>query len=365
MCLIDYDIDWVDTLPSVKADGFLNEMDNSTFEHQSVTNHTAFDNTAIEALKPVVFHSWYTGVLVSGLFILAAGVPGNLITILAYFKYEQLHSPTNILICSQSIGDLFTCMTGPLYTILNYTEVGQAVASSRKYLCLVSLVLINTALQSSITNILALSTERFIAVYFSLHYYNWVTETNVKRAVVVIWTVVISINCIPIFAWNIWTPGLPCTSVTVYPQIFFQGYFIIPSLICMLICAVENSLIALMAVQKQRSITAAVVVQNADQQTEEVRSGNQFKVTKMLLLISGCFYATWLPWIIFNSIFFGLPSSWKKYGVPTWILVAFEYSKVILVANAIANPFIYGWKNLLFRNAYYKLLGIKRNPNEL
>ncbi|ELU12753.1 hypothetical protein CAPTEDRAFT_192576 [Capitella teleta] len=339
-------------------------MDNSTAEPQSFTIHTASDDTAIEALKPLVFHSWYTGVLVSGLVILAAGALGNLITTLAYFKYEQLHSPTNILICSQSLGDLFTCVTGLLYAILSYTKVGQAMGSSHKYLCLVSIVITLMSLQSSIINILALSTERFIAVYFSYRYYNWVTETNAKRAVVVIWTVVICINGISIFAWNTWTPGLPCQTVNVYPQIFFQGYFIIPSLICMLICAIENSFIALMAVRKQRSIAAAVVVQNGDQQIEDanIRSGNQFKVTKMLLLVSGCFYAAWLPWIALNSLFFSLPSSWKKHGVHRGVLVAFEYSKPLVAANTIVNPFIYGWKNLLFRDAYYKLLGIKRNP---
>ncbi|ELU12776.1 hypothetical protein CAPTEDRAFT_192604 [Capitella teleta] len=127
-----------------------------------------------------------------------------------------------------------------------------------------------------------------------------------------------------------------------------------------------NHIIALMAVRKQRSIAAAVVVQNGDQQTEDanIRSGNQFKVTKMLLLVSGCFYAAWLPWIALNSLFFSLPSSWKKHGVPRGVLVAFEYSKPLVAANTIVNPFIYGWKNLLFRDAYYKLLGIKRNPNE-
>ncbi|ELT94936.1 hypothetical protein CAPTEDRAFT_143381 [Capitella teleta] len=340
-------------------------MDNTVFEPQSVTYSASLGDTVTTALKPKFFHSWTTGLFVCCLIVLAAGIPGNLLTILAYFKNQQLHNPTNILICNQSIGDFFTCVTGPLFAILNYTKVGQALASSHKYLCLVSLALVNTVVQSSITNILALSTERFIAVYFSLRYYNWVTETNVKRAVVAIWTVVILINWIPLFFWNVWMPGgMPCMPVIVLPEIF-HIYFTIPSMTCLLICAVENMAIAFRAVRKQRSIIA-VAVQNVDQQPGEAntKSRDQFKVTKIMLLVVGCFFAAWLPWIVLVSILYRLPPSWEKYGIPTWVLVAFDYSKVFLAANTIANPFIYGWKNLLFRDAYYKLLGIKRNPNE-
>ncbi|ELU14981.1 hypothetical protein CAPTEDRAFT_91405 [Capitella teleta] len=333
-------------------------MDNSTFEPLNVTDAAVIGET-------VVYRSWYQGVLACDLVILAAGIPGNLLTILAYFKYKQLQSPTNLLICSQSIGDLFTCLTGPIFAVLNYTEVGQALASSNKYLCLVSLGMVLAALQSSIINILALGTERFIAVYFSLNYYNWVTDRNVQVAVVTIWTMVISINCLPVFGWNEWKPGVPCMSVNVYPQIFFQVLFIIPCMGCLLVCALENFAIAFTAVKKQRSIAAAVVVPNADQQTEEakIKSGNQFKITKMLLLVVGCFYASWLPWIIFNCIFFSLPPPWKESGIPKWVLVANEYSKAVLVANTLVNPFIYGWKNKPFRDAYNKLLGIRKTSN--
>ncbi|ELU01804.1 hypothetical protein CAPTEDRAFT_120704 [Capitella teleta] len=304
--------------------------------------------------------------MVCALIVVLVGIPGNLITILAYFKYDQLHSPTNLLICSQSIGDLFTCLTGPIFVVLNYTEIGQALASSNKYLCLAGLGMVLTSLQSSIINIMALGTERFIAVYFSLNYYNWVTDRNVKIAVVAIWTVVISINCLPVFGWNVWQPGTPCMSVNVYPQIFFQVLFIIPSMGCLLVCALGNSAIAFMAIRRQRAIAAAVMAPNSNQSTEEanIKSGNEFKVTKMLLLVVGCFYASWLPWITLNSIFFSLPSSWKKNGVPKGVLVAYEYSKTVLAANTLFNPFIYGWRNKLFRDAYYKLLGIRRSEGE-
>ncbi|ELU01883.1 hypothetical protein CAPTEDRAFT_191309 [Capitella teleta] len=342
-------------------------MDSSTSEPQNVTDAAVFDETFGAVLKQAVYYSWYKGVFICVLVFAAAGITGNLLTILAYVKYEQLQSPTNLLICSQSIGDLLICLCGgPMFAAFNYTEAGQALASSNKYLCLVSLLVSLVALQSSITNILALSTERFIAVYFSLHYYNWVTDRNVKIVVVVIWAVIISINCLPLFGWNDWKSEVACMPVTVYPQLFVQSLFALPSLIFVLVSTVENFAMAVTAVRRQRSIAAAVVVPNADQQTEEakIKSGNQFKVTKMLLLVVGCFFTAWLPWIILSSILYRVPSSWKMNGVPKGILIAFEYSKCVLGANSIANPFIYGWKNKMFRDAYYKLLGIRRTQDE-
>ncbi|ELU12501.1 hypothetical protein CAPTEDRAFT_214828 [Capitella teleta] len=215
-------------------------MDNATLDPEAITSLVS-----LASAERAPYYSWYTGVMICGLVVLMAGIPGNLLTILAYFKYDQLHGPTNLLICSQSIGDLFTCLTGPIFAVLNYTVDGQALASSHKYLCLAGLGMVLAALQSSIFHILALGIERFIAVYFSLYYYNWVTDRNVKIAVVAIWTVVISINCLPIFGWTTWKPGVPCMTVNVYPQIFFQVLFIIPSMGCLLVCALGNFAIAL------------------------------------------------------------------------------------------------------------------------
>ncbi|ELU01694.1 hypothetical protein CAPTEDRAFT_133785 [Capitella teleta] len=335
-------------------------MDNITSEPlQPVTE-------ILTALKSWIFPSWYSGVIVCILVVLAAGIPGNLFTILAYFKCQQLRNPTNLLICNQSVGDLFTCLSGYLFAVLVYTEVGQALAASHKYLCLVSLGLTVATLQSSIANILALSTDRFIAVYFSFEYYNWVTDRNVKIAVVTIWTVVISIFCLPLFGWNTWKPEAPCVSVNMYSKTFFQGLFIIPNLLGLLVCAVENFAIAFTSIRKQRSIAPMAVVVSEEQQTEEgnAKSKNQFKVTKMLLLVVGCFYAAWLPFILLNTLIFSMPTAWEKNGVPKWILIAFEYSKAFLGFNPIINPFIYGWRNVLFRKTYYKLLGIKIYQNE-
>ncbi|ELU10699.1 hypothetical protein CAPTEDRAFT_99779 [Capitella teleta] len=333
-------------------------MDNTSSEPlQPVTE-------IITALKPGNFASWFSGVLVCILFVLLAGIPGNLLTILAYSKCKELQTPTNLLICNQSVGDLFTCLSGLIFVVVLYTEAGQALVASHKYPCLVILALVTATLQSSVANILALSTERFIAVYFSLDYYNWVTDRNVKRSVAVIWTVVIAVNCLPLLGWNSWKSETPCVSFNMYSKIFYQGLFVFPNLICLLVCAAENFAIAFTALRKQRLVAVAVIAQNPQTEEANIKRRNQFKVTKMLLLVVGCFYAAWLPIIVFNTIVFSKPSSWEQNGAPRWFLITFEYSKVILGANTIVNPFIYGWKNLQFREAYYRLLGIKRTQNE-
>ncbi|ELT95600.1 hypothetical protein CAPTEDRAFT_210525 [Capitella teleta] len=332
-------------------------MDNITSEPETASNSQF---TGMQ--KPVIFYSWYHGILGTMLIILMAGIPGNVLTILAYFKEGQLRSPTNLLICSQSIGDLFTCLVGPLFTVLIYTEIGLALTSSHKYLCVTSLALVMTSLQSSVMNIIALCSERFIAVFFSLRYYDWVTDVTVKGAVVTIWTMVILINCLPLFGLNKWKPGIVCKPEEVHPKIYFQGLVTIPIMFCLMICAMQNIAIAVMAVRKQRSISPQVSIPDEEQQADEakIKSRNQFKVTKMLLLVVGCFYTTWLPWIVCNSIYFSLPSSWRNNGVPEWFSFLNECSALLLSTYPIVNPFIYGWKNLLFRDAYYKLLGIKR-----
>ncbi|ELU16525.1 hypothetical protein CAPTEDRAFT_90101 [Capitella teleta] len=303
--------------------------------------------------------------MVYAVIMLTAGVPGNILTIVAYCKCEHLQSPTNLLICNQSIGDLFTCITGPLFVILNYTQAGLVLTSSHRYLCLICLASLLISLESSIFNILALSTERFIAVYIPYHYYSWVTVTRTKRVVISIWSVVVITNCLPIMGWENWTPGVPCMTIYVYPKIFFQFVFVIPCLVCLGACAIENVLIAIMAVKKQRSIAPALPVNHDQLQEEAARKiKRQFKVTKMLLMVVGVFYITWVPYLVLNSILYSMPTSWKDRGVPEWVVILNELCKPLVVVNTITNPFIYGYKNQTFRDAYYKVLGIRNTQIE-
>ncbi|ELU17981.1 hypothetical protein CAPTEDRAFT_45276, partial [Capitella teleta] len=287
------------------------------------------------------------------LLISGAGVPGNVLTIIAYIKHAKLWNPTNLLILSQTIGDLLTCLTGPLYFVFNYSEAGMVVTSSYKYLCLMSLGSLMISIQSSITNILALSTERFIAVYFPYRYYSLVTDAKVKMGVGMIWTVVLVINLLPFLGLETWTPEQPCMATRVYYPLYTQAIILLPSAVCLLIAALENILIGAMTVKKQHSV---VPNDNINQPIQEAASKSDFKVTKMLLQVVGIFFLSWVPIMTTNVVLLNAPMKWKLNGIPEWYVALNEWTKPLMLLNAIANPFIYAFKNIDYRTAYFKLL---------
>ncbi|ELT94471.1 hypothetical protein CAPTEDRAFT_213487 [Capitella teleta] len=324
-----------------------------------------FSSAAAEvAPRSAIFRPWFTALMVTGLLMSAAGVPGNLLTIVAYLKHAQLRNPTNLLICSQTIGDLLTCLTGPIFFVLNYSEAGLVLASSYKYLCLIGLGTLMLSLQSSILNILALSTERFIAVFSPYDYYSWITETKVKIAVAVIWSSVLVINFLPFFGWDTWSADGYCMATRVYSPIFSQFIYLLPCAICLLISAVQNILIGGMAAKKQRSVVPVAAQGNQESADDGAARKSQFKVTKMLLQVVGVFYISWMPQIITNVLLINPPKSWRQNGIPEWYYFMNEWAKPAMMINTIANPFIYAFKNVHYRTAYFKILGIKNNEVE-
>lgn len=320
-------------------------------------------------LRPSLFLEWFSFIIVWDVMLIALGIPGNIFTLLAFIKYKELRNPTNLLICNQSVGDLFFAVTSPIFIFFNYTKVGLETSFENKYACLFALAIILISLQISIMNILALSIERLLAIVFTFEYYLWVTERAVKIAVGLIWTVVITINLIPMFGWNKWEPGHKCQTTFAYYRTSFMSFFIFPSLVCLILTAVINIVIGAMAIKKQRMINPVQPTTNKDEEAEndstDFKKTPQYKVTKMLLLVVGVFYLSWMPYLTLNSLFFALPTSWKLYGPPPQVLIMYELSKGMLAINAMFNPLIYGYKNLKFRAAYFKLLGIKMNNSEL
>ncbi|ELU16331.1 hypothetical protein CAPTEDRAFT_192441 [Capitella teleta] len=325
----------------------------------AIEAHTTDGFSPAVSTKITLYRPFFTNIMICGVLLSIAGVPGNVLTVGAYFKHAKLHNPTNLLILSQTIGDLLTCLLSFLFFVLNYTEAGLVMISSNKYLCLLSLGSIMMALQISSTNVLALSTERFIAVFYPFKYYTWVTDVKVTVGVVMIWSTVLLFNLLPFFGWETWTPEGYCRATQVYSPVYSQCIYLLPCALCLVLSAFENILVGGMTFKKQRPV---VPVGGDDQPEARAAPKVEFRVTKMLLQVVGIFYLSWLPPIVTTVLILNSPLSWKRDGIPEWYVALNEWSKPLILLNAIANPFIYASKNIHYKTAYCKLLGIKIVP---
>ncbi|ELU11846.1 hypothetical protein CAPTEDRAFT_188655 [Capitella teleta] len=290
--------------------------------------------------------------IVIGCVICALGVLTNLMLLLTYTKHPELQNPANLLLVNQSIADLITCGLFPYYLLQTHTEAGRQVVSRYKYLCLATLCSICLSLWASLFTLLSLSFDRMINIRFPFHYVRLVTEPLVKRFTVFLWIAMVSIICLPLFGLNTWQPGQACSAFTTFPKIYFINFFLLTSFIIVILVGVLNLVICAVAISKRK-------IQPSGTETQQLQMKSQYKLTKMLLVVVGVFYACWMPYISLNMI--GLLGANALFGgaVPAWFIMILESSKILLVVCGSLNPLIYAWKIREFRRAFQKTVGLQ------
>ena len=314
---------------------------------ESSTVQTTFNNTepTVEVTASAVTHTW---LIVWYEVILLAGIPGNVISILAFVKFSSLRSPSNYLIFSLSVADLMSCLASQVAVVIWYTKFGQEAAQIYKSLCLVTIWIQVVSVMVSMLHITALTVDRVVAVLWSLHYLVYITEELMFRQCIIIWLSTIVITAPPIFGWNTWMPGKKCYPHDIFPKTF-QFVCQINFFIIMIILGTLNVLLGRIAFMKSKvhplgSIQGKDIVQ---------KNNGNFRITKMLLMVIGTNYITWIPVFTFSSISI---FSNSQSLMSTEAHVIQDYVNALALLNTVANPCIYAWKDAKFRMAYRKLI---------
>ena len=325
-----------------------------------------------------IIFDWYIAIILLAYLVIVVAVPGNILTLISYYKFESLKTSTNFLIANQSLTDALLGFAAQSFIWANYTQWGLNISSTYKYACLITLACINASLIASILNIFSLTIERLCAVLFPLRYYQWMTEAVTKKMVIAIWAYVALFTLPPLLGWNTWIPGRKCMSILALDTYYFIFLFILPSACALALCVIGNTIIAVVAFKKSKvepaniqpvgvlSVSSQIQPSDVDATTGPPDNAvKSYKITKMLLTVVGIFCLCLLPWIIITLILFKPPEGWKVRGPPEYILILHELSKVMLLVNTAANPFIYAWRNAQYRKAFQRLLRFKHNNEHI
>ena len=228
-----------------------------------------------------------------------------------------------------------------------FGTVNQEAAQTYQTLCLVSIWIQLISVLTSVLHIISLTVDRVVAVLWSLHYLVYITEKLMFRQCSMILVSTIVITAPPVFGWNAWMPGKNCFPTDIFPKPFLYLIEIIFFLI-MLILGILNVLLGRIAFMKSK------VHPLGNMQGEEIAQKNNgnFKITKMLLMVIGTNYITWIPTLTLTAVII-FSNSQSPMSAEAHIM--YEYARLIPLLNAVANPCIYAWKDAKFRMAYRKL----------
>ncbi|ELT99181.1 hypothetical protein CAPTEDRAFT_121728 [Capitella teleta] len=263
----------------------------------------------------------------------------------------QLQTPTNLLICNQSVCDILFSILGQPFLWFSYTQPGIYYVLTDKWLCLLGLFTTRLTSMASLVAIVLLSLERSVAIFCPFRYYVLVSDHVVRRVIAASWLVSVVLNGMPLLGWQTWQPGLRCFSMYVVPNAYNMFIYTNFSVICLISAAIMNICIAVVATRKKN---CAVNDFNAAANT-----GNQgnFKITKMLLKVVGLFYLCWMPFLVL-TIFYTITPIGQREHLPDWFIAIHDLSKVLVAVNSVLNPVIYAHSNQQYRQAFKRILHI-------
>ncbi|ELU13325.1 hypothetical protein CAPTEDRAFT_198769 [Capitella teleta] len=321
-----------------------------------LSNHTAAP-TEEEPGDITLIPDWYVYFMVALYADSILVVPGNLMTVIAFFKYRLRQTTTNILICNQSIADLLVAITAQGFILTNYHPYGVRLAMKSKLICLFSLTGLMFSITSSVCNVALLTVERFLSIVMPIRS----MKNKMRMALTFIipsWIILLVINSVPLLGFNFWKPGHQCLTYVVSPA--FYSYVIFqPMLLALVVIALLNFgiwRIARKQINRCKVKPAPKDVTPSGLLSEKQIKLNQ-KVTKMQLTLVGCFYIMYMPYICLTLLkSFPPVASWKLHGPPDVISILHEISKVLVGLNSALNPVIYAVRSPHFNKAFRSLL---------
>ena len=164
-------------------EGNHSEHENSCFYLGDPSFHKAHERFTLNLITAII-----------NIVTVPVGVVANLLIVTAIFGCPRLRTPSNLLIASLALSDLFVSLT----VQLGYITYRLLENQLRLVPCFVR-IMYHLAFFScfgvSFMTLGAVSYERFVAVRLQVRYNDFFSSTRVVKYVLIIWTLNIFVNC--------------------------------------------------------------------------------------------------------------------------------------------------------------------------
>ena len=268
----------------------------------------------------------------------------NSVTIHALRKTSSLPKPLKTLLLSLAVSDLGVgLIVQPMYIAVSVMELERNTQNNPIYnnMLFVFLMTLNVFFPASFFGVMALSADRFLAIYLHLRYQELVTHKRVIAVVISIWVLSALASLI----------GL-CTPVNISFAIFATI-----AVFCLLATTLIHYKIYVAVRRHANQISQALQVQQVAQNGEMENAARMRKFAVGALFVYIAFLVCYLPRIC-TSIATAID------GTSTTTESSRLYSLTLAFLNSSLNPLIYCWKMRQIRHAVMDILrNILRSHN--
>ena len=283
----------------------------------------------------------------------AIGFIGNVLVIRIVHKTRQMHTPTNYLLANMAVSDIITIL---LYLCNSFTEdqLGRVSHKFATFACkALSIVEICIMVSSSTLTVLAL--ERYHALLKPFRTELRLSEDNVKKAIVFIWTTSVVI-CFPQFFFAEWSEEHiscvdPFDKMTEGSKIYTLLYFTIFIMQSAIMIFCYGSLI------RGLYFTDTVCSENDEEGNSEKK-----KLVLTFLLASLAFLIGYGPSIVLHILFASEDNEQNNDSELYSVLEA--VSRFLFDLTLCLNPILYAFRSSSYQQEFKRLLICKKpTPN--
>ncbi|UYV82943.1 hypothetical protein LAZ67_22001459 [Cordylochernes scorpioides] len=279
------------------------------------------------------------------IFIIIVGVSGNLLTLVALARVPRVRSAASAFIASLCVADLLFCAVNLPFTASRFLHRAWVHGDT---LCVVFPFLRYVNVGMSLLSITAITVNRYILISHPRLYPRVYSRVNIVLMILFTWIFPVVLVFPTLFGkWGRfgYDPTiLNCSILEVNgksPKVFlFILGFLIP---CVAILACYSRIFLVVRRSRLR------VQQHGDRQGMTRQKKEEYRLTKMVLVIFCSFVCCYLPITIIKVVD-------KRAKLPALHLLGY----IMIYASACVNPVIYGLTNKLYRNAYRTVLSCGR-----
>ena len=281
----------------------------------------------------------------------AIGFIGNVLVIRIVHKTRQMHTPTNYLLANMAVSDVITIL---LFLCNNYftkDQLGHVKHKFATFACKAFNIVEICIMVSSIT-LTVLALERYHALLKPFRTELRLSEDNVKKAIVFIWTTSVVI-CFPQFFFAEWSEKRPSCFPPPYKEskiyiLLYVSIFIMQSTI-MFFC--YGSLI------KGLYFTATICSENDEEGNSEKK-----KLVLTFLLASLAFLIGYGPFIVLY-ILVASGDNEQVYDSELFSVLK-AVSRFLFELTLCLNPILYAFRSSRYQQEFKRLLICKKpTPN--
>lgn len=271
---------------------------------------------------------------------------GNCLVITAILKYEQLQTSAGVFIASLAGADLLIgSITIPFYISVQYLNI----YSSSEVVCSISFAIVVFPTGVSLSNLFCLAVDRYLLIKNPFVYERFITNKRYAIVSVIIWIYVMLFSFAPLkyfLSVSKWY-GL-CKFNVIFPSYYLITILFKLSFIFLIItyCYIK---IYQISNQQHRRIT---IMENS---SISHNTKHNLKAAKVFAKVIGIFYLCWLPYLALTGIRVFLKEETTGFSMLS------QSTLILSFINSGLNAVIYGRNNKQFKDAFKKILKLKKN----